>query len=126
MKYLLLLLLAFFSLPILAQEDSIPPSLAPDSLSFKKKTKKKQKKSTEADTITIKNYKLISYARDTTYLDTTLTMAKEYRYNYLRRDDFELMPFANIGRPYNSLGVDFERERLYPTLGAKAKHFKLF
>jgi hypothetical protein len=73
--------------------------------------------------ITIKDYKIISYKRDTTYLDTTLTIQKEYRYNYLRRDDFELMPFANVGQPYNKLGVDLKTDTFYPALGAKALHY---
>ncbi|HMB64233.1 MAG TPA: putative porin, partial [Eudoraea sp.] len=73
--------------------------------------------------ITIKNYKIISHARDTTYLDTTLTIEKEYSYNYLRRDDFELMPFSNVGQPYNALGVTLERTTYYPGIGARAKHF---
>ncbi|GAK93091.1 hypothetical protein JCM19298_1810 [Nonlabens ulvanivorans] len=46
----------------------------------------------------ITDYLIISQDRDTTFVDTTLTMAKDYKYNYLRRDDFELMPFHNIGR----------------------------
>ncbi|MEX0275740.1 MAG: putative porin [Flavobacteriaceae bacterium] len=41
----------------------------------------------------------------------------------MRKDDFELMPFANLGQPYNSLGVDFKSSRLYPRIGALAKHF---
>ena len=73
--------------------------------------------------VTVKDYKIISFARDTTFLDTTLTIKKEYKYNYLRKDDFELMPFANIGQPYNKLGVSFERKNNYPKLGAKARHF---
>ncbi len=32
------------------------------------------------------------------------------------------MPLSNIGRPYNKLGVDFERDNLYPSLGANALH----
>jgi len=50
-------------------------------------------------------------------------MAKEYKYNYLRRDDFELMPFHNVGRPYNSLGKNFDFELLSPRLGARGRHF---
>ncbi|MGC1515786.1 MAG: putative porin, partial [Maribacter sp.] len=49
---------------------------------------------------------------------------KEYTYNYLRRDDFELMPFSNIGQAYNALGIDFERNSIYPNLGAMAKDEK--
>ncbi len=80
-------------------------------------------KENQVQEITIKDYKIISFARDTTYLDTTLTMAKEYKYNYLRKDNFELMPFSNIGQPFNQLAVAFERINLYPKLGAKARHF---
>lgn len=74
-------------------------------------------------TITIKDYKIISHSRDTTFLDTTLTIDKEYQYNYLRRDDFELMPFANVGQPYNALGANLNRTQLYPHIGARARHF---
>ncbi|HAV55362.1 MAG TPA: hypothetical protein DCX41_10605, partial [Aequorivita sp.] len=36
-------------------------------------------------------YKIISTARDTTFVDTTLSIKKKYRFNYLRRDNFELL-----------------------------------
>lgn len=70
----------------------------------------------------ITDYLIISQDRDTTFVDTTLTMAKDYKYNYLRRDDFELMPFHNIGRPYNSLGENFDFDLLTPRIGARARH----
>lgn len=70
----------------------------------------------------ITDYLIISQRRDTTFVDTTLTMAKDYKYNYLRRDDFEFMPFHNVGRPYNSLGKNFDFELLSPRLGARARH----
>lgn len=73
--------------------------------------------------ISIKDYKLISFKRDTTYLDTTLSIAKEYKYNFLRRDDFELMPFSNVGQPYNRLGIDLQARTLLPQMGARARHF---
>jgi hypothetical protein len=73
--------------------------------------------------LTIKDYKIISFQRDTTYLDTTLTINKEYKYNYIRTDDFELMPFGNIGQTYNTLGYNFDRVTLYPKIGARGKHY---
>ena len=109
-----------------AQQDSIPvkpieqdstikktPSTLKglDSLSFKKE-----------EGISIKDYKIISYERDTTFLDTTLTIQKEYTYNFLRKDDFEVMPFANIGQPYNTLGVQFSENHYYPRLGALGRN----
>ncbi|SFR40234.1 Putative porin [Robiginitalea myxolifaciens] len=69
----------------------------------------------------ITDYKIISHQRDTTFLDTTLTIEKEYRYNFLRQDDFELMPFANIGQPYNRLGADLRRVSPFPGIGASAR-----
>ena len=123
MRYLSLLLLAIIALPTFAQEDSIPPGPALDTTLIKKKVKKKEAEIIEEKILTIKDYKIISHNRDTTHLDTALTINKEYTHNYIRRDDFELMPFSNIGKPYNALGVDFERVNLYPVLGAKTKHF---
>lgn len=73
--------------------------------------------------ITIKDYKIISLQRDTIQFDTTLTIQKEYKYNYLRRDDFELLAFSNLGQTYNSLSLDLERINIKPQLGARAKHF---
>lgn len=125
MRYLLVLLLAFTSQSLLSQEDSIPPQpKTSDSLRVRKKQAiNPPAAGMGSEAVTIKDYKLISHARDTTYLDTTLTIQKEYNYNYLRRDDFELMPFANVGQPYNALGIAFENASLYPKIGARAKHF---
>tara|TARA_R110000850_G_scaffold73760_1_gene161908 strand:- start:40060 stop:42021 length:1962 start_codon:yes stop_codon:yes gene_type:complete len=71
----------------------------------------------------ITEYKIISHERDTTYVDTTLTIAKDYKYNYLRRDIYELLPFSNVGQTYNTLAHDFSDVRLMPRLGARARHF---
>lgn len=71
----------------------------------------------------ISEYRIISYERDTTFVDTTLTIYKDYRFNYLRRDDYNLMPFANVGQTYNTLAYDFNSVRLRPRLGARARHF---
>ncbi len=126
MRYTFLLLFILFSPIVFAQTDSMPPRRTVDSARMLKKGKGKIPPKKETMELTIKDYKIISHSRDTTFLDTTLTIQKEYKYNYLRRDDFELMPFANVGQPYNKLGVDFERSDLYPKLGAKAKHYNYF
>ncbi len=129
MRYFLLVLFLFGGSMAFAQEDVIPPPSEPDSTSSRIERKMPNKKgklfgaTKNVDSITIKDYKIITYERDTTFLDTTLTILKEYKYNYLRKDDFELMPFSNIGQPYNKLGVDFQRKEVYPRIGARAKHF---
>lgn len=68
-------------------------------------------------------YKIITARGDTTYVDTTLAIYKDYRFNYLRKDNFELLPFANVGQTYNRLGYNFKGEQLIPDIGARARHF---
>ncbi|MBX2829343.1 MAG: putative porin [Flavobacteriaceae bacterium] len=71
----------------------------------------------------IELYKIISADRDTTFVDTTLHIQREYNYNYLRRDNFELLPFSNVGQTYNSLGYSFDDNNLMPKFVAQAQHF---
>jgi hypothetical protein len=68
-------------------------------------------------------YKIISKERDTTYVDTTLSLQKWYRFNYLRRDRFELLPFSNVGQPYNTLSYRFDDLNLLPKFAAQGHHF---
>ena len=71
----------------------------------------------------VQDYLIVGVDRDTTYLDTTLSIRKDYKFNYLRKDDFGLMPFSNVGQTYNSLTHDFKNKRSLPVFGARAKHF---
>ncbi|WP_349523030.1 putative porin [Muricauda sp. NFXS6] len=144
MRFILLTLLLCFGQFLLAQQDSLPPVKGLDSLRLKDKDsllmtskdsiakdaarqKLKDKKmrgmaSKKKDSVGISDYKIISYQRDTTFVDTSLTIKKDYKYNYIREDDFELMPFANMGQPYNELGKSFSGTPYYPRIGATAKH----
>ncbi len=77
----------------------------------------------EMEEITIEDYK-ISYSDGTeVFLDTTLNINKDYRFNYLRKDYFELLPFANTGEAFNKLGYDFQDQNIIPGIGARAKHY---
>lgn len=71
-------------------------------------------------------YKIISADRDTTLVDTTLTINKAYQFNYLRRDRFELLPFANVGQAYTSLAYDFQETHLIPKFAGQAHHFNYY
>jgi len=71
----------------------------------------------------IEMYKIISKDLDTIIVDTTLTIYKDYKFNYLRRDDFDLLPFSNLGQTYNTLSHDFSSNQLLPSFGARARHF---
>lgn len=131
MRFALLLFAVLVFQPVTGQ-DSIPPLLQerpPEPLGKERVPPSERTgarapaRAGESPELSIADYKLISHQRDTTHLDTSLTIAKEYRYNYLRRDAFELMPFSNVGQPYNRLGRQPERRRSYPGMGARARHF---
>jgi len=69
------------------------------------------------------DYKVFSHKRDTSYIDTTLTLKKEYKFNYLRTDNFELLAFQNQGQTFNNLGYSFNNIKQFPDIGFTAKQF---
>lgn len=82
-----------------------------------------QKPIKEMTEVTIEDYK-IHYSDGTVKrVDTTLTINKDYHFNYLRKDYFELLPFANSGETFNKLGYDFQDQKIIPGIGARAKHY---
>ncbi|HEY0092230.1 MAG TPA: putative porin, partial [Flavobacterium sp.] len=70
----------------------------------------------------IDQYRIISIQNDTTYVDTSLTIQSEYKFNYLRTDQFGLLPFSNEGQPYNLLQFSLVRYSPFPGFGHKSKH----
>ncbi len=83
--------------------------------------------STEKKAVTPKarndQYRIISLQRDTTFVDTSLTIKKEYEYNYLRKDIFGLLPFANEGQTYTVLDFGLKSFSPFPEIGFTGKHF---
>ena len=82
-----------------------------------------QKPIKEMEEVTIKDYKIYYSDGTVKYADTTLTINKDYHFNYLRKDYFELLPFANSGETFNKLGYDFQDQKIIPDIGARAKHY---
>jgi hypothetical protein len=72
---------------------------------------------------TIDQYLIVTRQRDTTYVDTTLSIQKDYKFNYLRKDNFDLISFSNIGQTYNSLSKNVTSNSVLPIFGARARHF---
>ena len=68
-------------------------------------------------------YRIITLQRDTTFVDTSLTIKKEYEYNYLRKDIFGLLPFANEGQTYTVLDIGLKNFSPFPEIGFSGKHF---
>lgn len=75
------------------------------------------------DKAKIDQYRVITIKSDTTYLDTTLSIRKEYIYNYLRKDNFGLLPFANEGQSYQTLDFGLNNFKSFPEIGFQGKHF---
>ncbi|SFU34624.1 Putative porin [Pustulibacterium marinum] len=73
----------------------------------------------------ITDYKMYTLENDTTYVDTSLTILKNYKFNYLREDDFELLPFSNVGQTYNRLSLHTNTD-LFPEMGETGKYFSYF
>lgn len=82
-----------------------------------------QRAKEQAKKAPITSYKIISLQRDTVFVDTTLTIKKEYDYNYLRKDIFGLMPFPNEGQTYTTLNFGLNKFNSFPEFGFKAKQF---
>lgn len=72
------------------------------------------------------DYKIINFEKDTTFIDTTLTLKKERVFNYIRKNTFELMSLHNIGQTFNRLAYDFNQPDLFPDMGMRAKYFNYF
>ena len=71
----------------------------------------------------IEQYKIYDVDGNVQIVDTSLTIQKEYKFNYLRKDNFGLIAFANLGQTYNQLTKSFGNYRIMPEFGARARHF---
>lgn len=130
-KKFLIIIFLFFSLIAIAQKKQISNKSKPDNVGATDSNSSKDKESTDTKSATNKKppkaaidlYRVITLDRDTTYIDTSLTIQKEYIFNYLRKDNFGLLPFANDGQTYQTLQYGLEAFSPYPEFGFKAKHF---
>lgn len=116
----ILIVLFFFTLPIfLFSQEKKSKELDFNSQYNRSDSIKK----TKAKVATIDMYRVITLDRDTTYIDTSLTIQKKYSHNYLRKDTFGLLPFPNEGQTYNTLQYSLNAFSPLPEFGFKAKHF---
>jgi hypothetical protein len=77
----------------------------------------------KAPKATFDQYRIITLQRDTTYVDTSLSIKKEYEYNYLRKDSFGLLPFANEGQTYATLDYGLKNFAAFPEIGFSGKQY---
>ncbi|WP_299228686.1 putative porin [uncultured Psychroserpens sp.] len=100
---------------------SAPPQQGIDTTKVDRRST--SNKGLKNENATIDQYLVISHKNDTTFVDTTLTIKKEFKFNYLRKDNFELIPFSNLGQTYNSLSKNIYDSKTLPEFGARARHF---
>jgi hypothetical protein len=116
MRVLFSILMLVLSLNLFSQEKEITDK--PKSL-IKTQAQRAKEKAQKAP---ITSYKIFSIERDTVVLDTTLSIKKEYEFNYLHKDLFGLMPFPNEGQTYTTLDFGLAKFTPFPEFGYKAKH----
>ena len=77
------------------------------------------------DTLSSDYYKIFYLDGTIETVDTSLNIYKDYKFNFLRNDSFDIISFANSGHTYNKLAYDFKSSNK-PNIGARAKHFNYF
>jgi hypothetical protein len=123
-KVLVLLFLGFSFLNISAQV--IMPGRDNGLLETNNTSSKEQANIKLSGKTKYTDYRMFSINNDTTIVDTTLTLQKDFKFNYLRKDNFELLPFNNQGQTFNKIGFDFENNALFPDMGMQAKQFNYY
>lgn len=122
-KKILFLVLLILPIGILAQERKLTRG-GGNVQGQEDFNRSEQEKESTVEKAPIEMYKILSVENDTTIVDTTLHLYKDYRFNYLRKDNFGLLPFSNVGRTYNRLTYNFIEERgILPQFGAGARHY---
>ena len=86
---------------------------------------KDKSKGEEKDTLTTDYYKIFYLDGRLETVDTSLNIYKDYKFNFLREDSFDLISFANSAHTYNKLAYDF-KDFSKPNIGARGKHFHYF
>lgn len=117
MKKLIYISILLWSVGIWAQEEK-----KEDETGTFKSIRPKRKKQ-DSITFTALDYKIISLVRDTTAIDTSLTVRSEYKHHPVGKDMFEYMEFSNMGQTYNALAIDLRNKSIRPEMGATANNF---
>lgn len=114
MKYFFYFICFFFVGNLLAQDDL--PNVEKDTIKRSLREGPKQNPKAPHNW-----YRIYTLQRDTVYVDTSLTIKSEYKFNYLRKDNFGLLPFANDGQTYNKLFFGLRNQEALPAFGFWAK-----
>ena len=132
-NYLLLILLVFWSIPNFSQDFQMPKGPSQDldrggnlqnssiADSLMNRFGDKSTRLNKNPDAKIQDYLMITRLNDTIVVDTSLTIEKYHKINFLREDDFELIPFSNTGIAYNTLSFSAIKS-IKPKMGASNKY----
>ena len=132
-NYLLLILLVFWSIPNFSQDFQMPKGPSQDlnragnlqnssiADSLMNRFGDKSTRLNKNPDAKIQDYLMITRQNDTIVVDTSLTIEKYHKINFLREDDFELIPFSNTGIAYNTLSFSAIKS-IKPKMGASNKY----
>ena len=115
MKISNFLFFLFISFNFITGQDII----SPEKLNQFSKTKND---SIKKNNIIKNKYLIFNVFGDSITIDTTLSIKKYYRFNYLRKDNLEKLPFSNFGQTYNSLSYSFENS-IFPSPSFSSKQY---
>ncbi len=119
-KFFLVLSFFLIQTTIFSQSDDLEGKLKAQEEALKEKNKGEEK-----DTLNTDYYKIFYLDGRIDNVDTTLNIYKDYKFNFLREDSFDLISFANSAHTYNKLAYDF-KDFSKPDIGARGKHFHYF
>ena len=77
--------------------------------------------STNTDSLDISLYKIYDFKGNYINLDTTISVKKDYKMNFLRKDYFNIITSSNMGHFYNKLSRNLINESVYQKIGFNAK-----
>ena len=132
-NYLFLILLVFWSIPNFSQDFQMPKGPSQDlnrggnlqnssiADSLMNRFGDKSTRLNKNPDAKIQDYLIITRQNDTIVVDTSLTIEKYHKINFLREDDFELIPFSNTGIAYNTLSFSAIKS-IKPKMGATNKY----
>ena len=119
-KFFLVLSFFLIQTSIFSQSDDLEGKLKAQEEAIREKSKGEEK-----DTLNTDYYKIFYLDGRIDNVDTTLNIYKDYKFNFLREDSFDLISFANSAHTYNKLAYNF-KDFSKPDIGARGKHFHYF
>ena len=119
-KFFLVLSFFLINTAIFSQSVDLEGKLKAQEEAMKENSKGKKK-----DTLNTDYYKIFYLDGRIENVDTTLNIYKDYKFNFLRDDTFDLISFANSAHTFNKLAYDL-KDFSKPGIGARGKHYHYF